>query len=286
MTPGSPYAFHLHPVQWIVLAALAATYLMATAREPWRIPGRRRVGGVLGLVLTGLVLGWPIGDLAAHWSLLALVVQRLVLTLAVPPLILLALPGALIGRATAPGVVDAVVSFVVRPPVAVGVVTVSAVATLTVGAVDLQASSVAFRLAMAAVLLVAGCVLWAPVLGVVPGVAGLSPFGRAGYLVVQSIVPSFLSLVWIFARHPIYPAFDHQGTVAGMSPLLDQQLSGFVAKFLTIATLWTVAFVRLSREHRLGGSTGDATLTWGDVSRELARAERRERRGRRWLPPP
>ena len=79
--------------------------------------------------------------------------------------------------------------------------------------------------------------LWAPVLDVVPG-RPMSAFGRAGYLVVQSIVPSFLSLVWIFRPSPPLSPFrltaEH---IAGMSPLLDQQLSGFVAKFLTIADL-------------------------------------------------
>ncbi len=128
--------------------------------------------------------------------------------------------------------------------------------------------------------------LWAPVLDVVPG-RPMSAFGRAGYLVVQSIVPSFLSLVWIFARHPLYPPFAHSQHIAGMSPLLDQQLSGFVAKFLTIATLWTVAIVRLNRDHDAGGDPDIGTLSWHDVSRELARAERREQRARRrWLPPP
>ena len=126
---------------------------------------------------------------------------------------------------------------------AVGIVTVVAVGTLTVGAVDEQSSSAVFRVVLDLLLLAAGFVLWAPVLHAIPGVRRLTPFGRAGYLVVQSIVPSFLSLVWIFARRPLYSAFDHGQHVAGMAPLLDQQLSGFVAKFLTI-TVHRTAMVR------------------------------------------
>ena len=41
-----------------------------------------------------LALTWPLADLAAHWSLTALVVQRLLLTLAAAPLLLLAIPAA------------------------------------------------------------------------------------------------------------------------------------------------------------------------------------------------
>ena len=80
-----------------------------------------------------------------------------------------------------------------------------------------------------------------------PGAPRLSPLGRGGYLIVQSIVPSFLSIVWIFARHSLYPAYSHPGKVVGMSPLLDQQLAGFVAKLGTIAVLWSVAFVIMTR---------------------------------------
>ena len=60
-------------------------------------------------------------------------------------------------------------------------------------------------------------------------------------------MPSFLSIVWIFARHPLYPPFSLDGKVVGLTPLLDQQLSGFLAKLATISVLWTVAFVVMTR---------------------------------------
>ena len=269
---------------------MVAALAVALGRRPgWSWTIRQRVSFVGGLAVLAVALSWPIADLASHWSLLALVLQRMLLLLAAPPLLLLGLPRDLLARLTQPAPVDLVVRTVTRPPVAVGIVTVVAVGTLTVGAVDEQASSSLFRAALDLLLLGAGFVLWAPVLRVVPGARRLSSFGRASYLVVQSIVPSFLSLVWIFARRPLYSAFDHGQHVAGMAPLLDQQLSGFVAKFLTIAVLWTVAFVQLNRGRRADDGADDEPLTWADVSRELARAERREQRTARvsrWRPPP
>ncbi len=77
------------------------------------------------------------------------------------------------------------------------------------------------------------------------------------YLIVQSIVPSFLSVVWIFARRPLYPSYDHHATVLGMSPVLDQQLAGFLAKLCTIAVLWTVAFFVMTRAHAAVGIEED-----------------------------
>ena len=199
------------------------------------------------LVLVAAVT-WPLGDLAAHWLLMALVLQRLLLTLAVPPLLVLGTPRPVIARLTRPAAVDAVLRVVVRPAPAVCIVTVVAVGTLTTGAVSLAARSDLARVVIELVVLASGFVLWAPVLTELPGAPRLSALGRGGYLIVQSIVPSFLSIVWIFARHSLYPAYSHDGTVVGLSPLLDQQLAGFLAKLSTIAVLWTVAL----RDHDAG----------------------------------
>ena len=62
-----------------------------------------------------------------------------------------------------------------------------------------------------------------------------------------------------------------------MSPLLDQQLAGFVAKLSTIAVLWSVAFVIMTRAESADDAGRDEPLMWSDVEREIERADRRER---------
>jgi putative membrane protein len=216
------------------------------------------------------------------------VLQRLLLMLAVPPLLILGTPRPLLVRLTRPTPVDAVLRVVVRPVPAIAIVTVVAVATLTTGAVNWAARSSIGQVLLELVVLGAGFVLWAPVLHELPGAPKLSALGRGAYLIVQSIVPSFLSIVWIFARHPLYPAYAHEGKVISMTPLLDQQLSGFVAKLGTIAVLWTVAFVVMTRAESADRAGRDPEpMMWSDVERELERADRRERRhGWRALLPP
>ena len=214
-----------------------------------------------GVILLAGALTWPLGDLASHWLLVALVLQRLVLTLAVPPLLVLGTPVPVIDRLTRPAAVDAGLRVVVRPVPAVAIVTVKLspdAATLTVGAVNLAAALGLMRPRphVALVVLASGFVLWAPVLAEFPGAQHLSALGRGGYLIVQSIVPSFLSIVWIFARHPLYPTFTYAGTVVGMKPLLDQELAGFLAKISTIAVLWTVAFVIMARAQAAETTAG------------------------------
>jgi cytochrome c oxidase assembly factor CtaG len=265
----------------------AGGYLWAVRRRPeWRATLRQQVLFVLGVVVLVGAVTWPLGDLAVHWLLMALVLQRLLLTLAVPPLLVLGTPRELLARLTRPRLVDAVLRVAVRPLPAVGIVTVVAVGTLTTGAVDLAARSDAFRVVLEVLVLGSGFVLWAPVLNQLPGAPHLSALGRGGYLIVQSIVPSFLSIVWIFARHSLYPSFSHEGKVVGMTPLLDQQLAGFLAKLSTIAVLWTVAFVIMTRAEGAERKGQDLDpLLWSDVERELERADRREKKRSSWRPP-
>ncbi len=283
---GHPFDWHFHLFWLLVLPVLVVLYFWATSgRDHDTATPRQRVLFVGGVLILVVAVTWPLGDLAAHWLLVALVLQRLLLTLAVPPLLVLGTPRSLIARLTRPSPVDAVLRVAMRPAPAVAIVTVVAVATLTTGAVSLAARSDAARVVIELVVLASGFVLWAPVLTELPGAPRLSPLGRGGYLIVQSIVPSFLSIVWIFARHSLYPPYSHPGKVVGMTPLLDQELAGFVAKLSTIAVLWTVAFVIMTRAQSADVAGQDEPLMWSDVEREIERADRRERRSR-WLPPP
>jgi hypothetical protein len=63
-------------------------------------------------------------------------------------------------------------------------------------------------------------------------------------------------------------------------------LAGFLAKLSTIAVLWTVAFVIMTRPSAVDTTGRDAEpLMWSDVEREIERADRRERR-HGWPDPP
>jgi len=276
--PGHPLDWHLHLGWYLAIVALLWLYLWAVRQPDQQATARQQVlfSGGLALVLAGVT--WPAGDLAAHWSLMVLVLQRLLLMLAVPPLLIAGLPDSLLVRLTRPAPVDGVLRVATKPIPAIAIVTVISVGTLTSGAVNAAARTVTAQVALELVVLVGGFVLWAPVLSRLPGAPRISALGRGGYLIVQSIVPSFLSIVWIFARHSLYAPYAHRGTLLGMSPVLDQQVAGFIAKLSTIFVLWTVAYVIMNRGQVFAGSDDDdGTLVWSDVEREIERAERRER---------
>jgi cytochrome c oxidase assembly factor CtaG len=290
---GAPWAFHAHPGGWAAVAALGAAYLLVVER-PWRArkdeerqattaPTRRqRWQLAAALASLALALTWPVADLAAHWSLTALLVQRLLLTMVTAPMLLLATPVPVLARLTRPAIADTAVEHLSRPVVAIVVFTVIVVGTLTVPAVTAQASAAAWRALFDALLLFAGVVLWVPALGRVPGARRSSSVGRAVYLFVQSVLPNFPALVFVFSRHPLYATFLHAHRAIGLSALNDQQLAGVLAKVATLPVLWTAAWralARAERAERLG--LDQEPLTWAEVERELQREERARKRGRR-----
>jgi putative membrane protein len=278
------WGWHPHLVLWSTVIAVGAAVALLHGRlhragDPLtRWPRARALRFVAALVVTLVVMGWPLGDLAAHWSLSALVLQRSVLVLAVAPLLLSGLPDHVIAWATHPAPVDALLLRVCRPPAAVVVVTVLLVGSMLPALVAAQSNSVAARGLEAMVVVLAGVILWLPIIGRVPGIARPRPMIRAVYLVAQAVVPVFLSFVFILATRPLYPALAHSDTVIGLTSLNDQQVAGFVSKLSFLITLLAVSGVILNRAPDTDEDLGpEDPLVLADIERHFERADRRGR---------
>ena len=279
---GGAWSWHPHLLVWAVLAVASAAMallhrrLQAASSHPQPWPRRRVRRFAAALVVTGITVGWPLGDLAAHWSLSALVLQRCLLVLAVAPLLLAGLPDDVIRWVTRPAAVDAVLVRVLRPPVAVVTVTVILVVSVLPALVAAQAGSVVVRGALALVVLAAGLVLWLPVMGRIPGIPRPRPMIRAVYLVAQSVVPVFLSFLYILATKPLYPAYSRSIEVIHLRPLNDQQVAGFVSKLSFVLVLLAVAGAILVRAPDTDDALGpEDPLSWADVERHFERVDRR-----------
>jgi len=288
MRATGPYTWQPHLVVWVVLVGTVVAVVVANRRlgrqrpDPVAWSRREQVAFGFAMLAGATALAWPLADLAAHWSLLALIVQRLLLILAVPPLLMVGLPFEVLRWLTRPAPVDALLDWVRRPAVAVVWVTVTMVGCLTVPMVRAMASSAAVRGLVDVVVLAAGLVLWLPIIGRVPGPLRIQPWARFAYLVIQAVVPAFLSFIYIFARHPLYPTFIGSHAVDGLQPVTDQQISGFVSKLTMLVVLIVVGAVVLTRAQRLDeDQDGEEPLVWADVERQLERAERHDRRRQR-----
>jgi cytochrome c oxidase assembly factor CtaG len=285
---AGPFAWVPHLLTWAVLVVGTAAVVLGHRRltaaslrpTPWT---RTQVIQFAGAVLAAVVaLTWPLADLAAHWSLTALVLQRVILVLAVAPLLLLGLPYDVVQWATRPAPVDAVLLALRRPPVAIVTVTALLIGSVTPFFVHAQSVSFPARGGLAALTVVAGLILWMPVVGRIPGIPRPKPVVRFAYLVGQAVVPAFLSFIYIFSRHPLYPEFARSHQAIGLRPLTDQQIAGFVSKLSMLLVLLTVGAVVLARASTSDDEFGgEDQLVWADVERQFERADRRGR-GRRF----
>jgi cytochrome c oxidase assembly factor CtaG len=274
---AGPWSPQFHPATLAIVVVLIAVYMWAARGESRPTTKQRWAFGaaVVALLVAG---SWPLEDLAAHWSLTALILQRLLLILVAAPMLLVSIPAPLAAKLTRPRWIDAILARVSRPVVAVVVFTSIAVGTLVTPAVAVQTSTAGARIGLDALLFLSGIVLWSPVMKSIPGTSRPTPLGRAVYLFVQSIVPGFPSIIFIFAHHPLYPGFSHSHEVFGLTPLVDQQLAGIVAKVATLPVLWSFAWIALGEAQRADREGIDTeTLTWAEVQRQLERAERTER---------
>ena len=183
---AGPYLWQPHLVAWLTLAAVTALVVIGHLRLaraevppiPW---ARRQIAAFAAAMLASVVaLTWPLADLAAHWSLAALVTQRLILLLAVAPFLLLGVPYDVLRWVTRPAPVDAVLTRLQRPGPAIVAVTVVVVGSMAPTLVRAQSTSPAARAGLDLAAVLAGIVLWLPVLGRVPGIHRLRPIVRFG----------------------------------------------------------------------------------------------------------
>ena len=267
--------FRLHPVLLAVLIVLGGWHV-------WTTRGRRpRSRALAGWLVLAVVVLWPVGDLAASVSLSVATLQRLVIMLLVAPLLVMSVATSRLVAWTRPEPIDVVTRRLAHPAVSMAIVTVVGTLTLSTPVVDEGARSNLVRALTLVAVLACGVLLWIPALGVMPGAKRLSPVGRAGFIFVASLVVTSLSFVWIFARHSLYPALHGQESLLHMTPLLDQQLAGFVAKLGAYLPMWAVAFTIFSRADDAGVPVEESPLHWADVERQLLRADRREARSLR-----
>jgi cytochrome c oxidase assembly factor CtaG len=267
--------FRFHVVELVVLLALYAAHrtMHATARQ-------NRMAG-WALITLALVTLWPFGDLAATVSITAATIQRLVIMLLVAPLFLLSTPTPVLSRVTRPAPIDFVVRRLTHPGVALAIVTIVGTVTLSSAVVNAGARSSLVHDATLVLIMLIGLILWMPALAIMPGTKRLSPAARAGFLIASSLVVTSLSFVWIFSTHSLYSALHHQRELLHITPLLDQQLAGFLAKLGAYIPMWVVAFVIFFRAEEQGQPVEETPLHWADVERHLERADRRRSRARR-----
>jgi putative membrane protein len=212
-----PYAWAPHPEALAAVVLIAAAYAAAAPRFNG---SRARVASfAAGLTLIAAALITPLHALSFHLLSMHLL-QNVVLAEWAPALLVLGIPPLLaesLGR-------NGGVRLLTRPPVALGV-WLATYFTWHVPPIYDGALRHPHSLLHAehASYVVAGCLLWWPVIQDAP--QRLSNAGRAAYLFAAFLLASPLGLLLALLPDPIYDYYAH-GRVWGLSRLADQQIAG------------------------------------------------------------
>jgi len=284
-TAAFSWTFQPHLSVWLALAFaglgfafivknLAATY---SDQDP-PVTARQKALMAAGLLCLVLATTWPLSDLATKYSLLARMGQNLLVCLGAPGFFLAGIPRWLLRRLSAGDVAYRSIRAITRPSVAIVIFNVVIIGSQTPVVVSATTRSGGLHGLDGVLLFLSGCIMWAPALRVFPGSRPSGTAGRVGYLFFQSLIPNFVSLVYIFARHPLYRDLATGARRLGLNPLTDQQLAGAMAKLVGVFVLWGSATFILFRSSKAEEAGLDPEpLTWEDVNRELRRLERKHR---------
>jgi putative copper resistance protein D len=263
----------------------AGAYVAAAARVPgW--PRRRTLAFLAGLawILVALQSGVAAADdqlLSAHMA------QHMLLLMVAPPLILAGQPLLLALRALPRGLRPRPARALRRasgwvPPLA-GLALFYAVVASTHLATfyDAALRHPAVHEVEHALYLVAGLIVWWPLVGADPAVSRrLGGLGRLGY--VLAVMPAMAVLGAYLNRAPslVYPAYGPPAHALGISALDDQAQAGAImwvigGVIMTVAGLWAAVAALLDEERRQQSRDQRAA-----IAAPLEPERRRQARGR------
>lgn len=244
---SGPYEFqwavHADAIFFVLVLELGYLYIVTQLRDAVsdarRVQRRQILFFTAGVLAIFAVSGTPVHDLSERYLLMFHMAQHTVIVLVAAPLMLAGTPSwvwqALLRvRGVMP------VARVATHPVA-ALVTLNAVLVVTHLPLfmDLQLRVHWFHFVVHTMQLLAGMLMWWPVLSKVPELPRISPPMQLGYLFLHSIVPAVIASFITFANQPIYEFYQEAPRTWGISALEDQQVGGGIFKLAGALILWS-----------------------------------------------
>jgi putative membrane protein len=281
LTQGAnPWAFEAHPEVWLLVGGIIALSIYAVRRiGPLVVPAGQPVFTVAqkryfiaGMALLWLAADWPIHDLAENYLYSVHMFQHLIIAFIVPPLLLLAMPEWLARLLFFDGGLSSrILRFLTKPVVAGVLFNAFQLLTHWGGVVELSTENGPFHYSIHLGVFFTALLMWFAVLGPLKELH-LSEPAKMVYLFTMSII-STVPAGWLaMADKVVYPAYENDARVLGLSPTTDQQLAGAIMKVLSGFYLWTLIAIRF---FRFTGGRREADiaarqarrLTYADVER-------------------
>jgi len=216
----------------LISQAVLYGYLIRVARSDgrWGIDVRRShvITFALGLILIFVALVTPIDSLSNEALFSAHMVQHILLMLLAPACLLLGTPGYWIRTLYDLPVLKRLLPIVTHPLVTLiafnAIMWIWHVPSLYEGALRNPNLHIVEHM----MFLVAGVLLWLPVIHDVPPGHVLSYPARMAYLFACMVSSSILGAIFTFAPTIAFPFYGNAPLAFGLTPMTDQQLAGLI----------------------------------------------------------
>lgn len=246
-----------YPGIWAASILPLVLYGFAVRRHDGPV-NRKKVGQfVTGMVVFWIASDWPLGTLGAGYLASAHMAQYLLYTLLAAPLLLLGTPEWMARNIVRRLRIEPVVEWLGRNPVSTGLIyNTILLSTHAPASVEILRNSQWGSFAMDVAWVIAGFLLWLPVISPLTNARASSTWAKMGYLFVTTSVVAVIPASFLtFTSAPIYGIYELAPRIGSLTALEDQQLAGIIMKIATIPVIWsTIAvlwFRWTAREARL-----------------------------------
>ncbi|HEX6222148.1 MAG TPA: cytochrome c oxidase assembly protein, partial [Acidimicrobiia bacterium] len=234
-----------YPGIWVASILPIVLYVRAIRRHPGPIDTRKAAQFVGGMLVFWIASDWPLGTLGAGYLASAHMTQFLLYTLVSAPLILLGTPEWLARASLDRLRLTPVVTWLGGALVASGLIYNTVLLTTHApGTVETLRNSQLGSFGMDVLWVVAGLILWLPVLSPLTEARASSPFAKMAYLFVTTSVVAVIPASFLtFTSTPIYAIYELAPRIGSLTAIEDQQLAGIIMKIATIPIIWSTIAV-------------------------------------------
>lgn len=238
-----------YPGIWVASILPVFFYVRSLRRHPGPHDRKKTVFFVAGMFVFWLASDWPLGALGAGYLASAHMTQFLLYTLVSAPLLLLGTPDWMARRFLSLVRLQGAALWFGRSLVATGL-TYNAIllSTHAPGTVEVLRNSQLGSFAMDVLWMVAGFLLWLPVISPLTEGRARSQFAKMGYLFVTTSVVAVIPASFLtFTSIPIYAIYELAPRIGSLTALEDQQLAGIIMKIATVPIIWSTIAVLWKR---------------------------------------
>ncbi len=198
-----------------------------------------------GMLVFWMASDWPLGTLGAGYLASAHMTQFLLYTLVAAPLLLLGTPEWMARRITSLLRVERMVIWLGGSLVVSGTIyNVVLLATHAPASVEVLRTNQLGSFLMDVMWVMAGLVLWLPVISPLPEARARSAWSKMAYLFVTTSVIAVIPASFLtFTSIPIYGIYELAPRIGSLTAVEDQQLAGIIMKIATIPIVWSTIAV-------------------------------------------